>query len=728
MSAGAEGFAVQLRKIAEARGRERRARAIDELADSVGATGAAVPFLTRLAAADRHGRRLALEIALRLPLPLPAAVCRLLPQLLASPRFPAPLRINVAVQALRSVGPDDPLVADVLDGLVGGMNPFRAVERLTYLRHRLPGHPAVERKLGQLADSASIPCPRCDVRLPRAELVTHLWQEHKLLMDGSRARDPWKMIGDWLRDYARSGRRELLERSCELGQQIDPEGGLTRVHRLLLKAGLTDAEAEQNLTAQAEGRRASLCPHCYALVEPQHEPLPPPLSTATGKLAGHGYTVEVTDRYAFTRLFVATPADVLHEGAEPGHGLTARGRVLFHVGPLVLLALGLAVFLPPKVLPPLTPVALVLLVGFLLYLRECLARGPAEGPAHRAVDHAWEFIVPDLHRGGFAADDAAYLAGLAVTSIGVGAPARRERDLERLVKLTRKELARGNVPPGDCAALRCLEMDDALRLGRDPIPLLADEVAAGLTGELPLAYAEQLLEAWPGEARDQGQRARLRVLLCARAFEFGFTARDLQELGRVSPVVGQAYASEDLTGLARLRWLWDARPARLWHRNGIATTVFDLARYPGLGGQYLEERPDLLLFQPMSAGDDREAGSPILVCERAVVYRDIVINDPQTPIAVRARGGAAGGYEMTIGRRKLTFRDEPELLLRRLQGWVRFLFREVLPAAAAAAPKRTPFMLKPLLKQKTLLCPECGSPFLALRGEVGILTDAKVVR
>ena len=42
--------------------------------------------------------------------------------------------------------------------------------------------------------------------------------------------------------------------------------------------------------------------------------------------------------------------------------------------------------------------------------------------------------------------------------------------------------------------------------------------------------------------------------------------------------------------------------------------------------------------------------------------------------------------------------------------------------------KRTPAKLRPLLRQKTLLCPECGYSFLALRGEVGILTEAHAVQ
>jgi hypothetical protein len=721
-----EKFAEKLRKIAQARGRERRARAIDDLAESVKSANAAEPFLTRLTETDRHGQRLALEIALRLPLPLPESVCRLIQPALGSARFPVPLRLNVAAQVLRSLPADSPLVGDLLKAVTKGLAPPRAAERLRFIQQRVPGHAAVQWLSDELGKQAAIPCPRCDVKLQRSELVVHLWQVHRLLMEGSRARDPWKIIEDWLREYARNGRRELLERGCELGQQLDPAAGLTRVHRLLLKAGLTDEEAKENLTTQAEGRRASLCPHCYAMVPQPHEGLPAPLSSSRGRISGGGYTVEVSDRYVFTRLFVATPDEIIHEGPEPGLGLTQRGSVIFLIGPIVLLALGIAALLPLRLVPPLAPVALILLGALLLYLRLRLRHGPAMEATQRAVDHAWEMIVPELHRPNFIADDAAFLGSLAMTSIGLGSPATREKLLERVGKLTRKELLRAEVLAADLAALRCLELDDAIRAGRDPVPIFADELAGCLTGDLPLQYAEQLLEAWPNAARDQGQRARLRILICARAFEHGFDARDLQELGRISPLLGQAYASEDIKGLARLRWLWNAKPARLWQKNGSATTVFDLARYPALGGQFLESRPDLLLFQPMSAGDDREAGAPILICEGGIVYRDIVVSDPQTPIYIHYRTMmAVRGFDLYIDKRKIHFRQEPALLLKRLEGWVEFLFKQLLPGAKAIAGRRTPAKLRPLLKQKTMLCPECGNSFLALRGEVGILTDAQ---
>jgi DNA-directed RNA polymerase subunit RPC12/RpoP len=719
-------FADHLRRIAHAQGRERKSRAVEVLADSIASGNAAFPFLNRLADTDRNGQRLALEIALRLALPLSENVCRLLLPMLGSTHFAIPLRLNVGVQCLRSLAPASPVTGDVLRALIRTLSPPRAVERLRYIQHRLPGHTGVDRLCGELEKKAAIPCPRCGLRLQRPELVMHLWQKHRLLMEGNRVLEPWRLIASWLREYAETGKRALLERGSELAQQLDPEGGLTRVHRLLLSTGMSNDEAQANLTEQAESGRASLCPHCYALVHHEGEPLPPTLNISRGRITSHGYVVQVSDREIFTHLYVATPDKVIHSGIEAGLGLTVRGAILLLVGPLVLAAFLIALFLPPYLVAPLTPVSLLLLAALALCLR-LRSRRSASDPTNRAIDNAWEHLVPELEGIRSAGNEADFIARLAVTSIGLGTPNVRESYLERATSATWERVARGERSMQELTALRCLEMDDAVRMQRDPLSILAGEVAHSLSGALPIQYAEDLLEAWPNSARDRGQRARLRVLSCARAFESGLEPRDLQELGRLSPALGEIFASEDLAGLSRLRWVWESRSNRPWQKHGSATTVFDLARYPALGGQYLEQRPDLLLFQPMSAGSGSESGSPILICAEGVVYRNLVIDDPETPIAARpARKGA--GYDLIIGKKRLHFGQKPGLLERRLEGWVRFLFRDLLPSAMKRVDSGSPAKLREFRKQKTIQCPECGHSFLALRGDVGLLTDSEAER
>ena len=724
-----ELFADHLRRIALAKGRRNRARSIDELAASMQEANAVTPYLSRLCGTDKRGQHLSLEISLRLPVPLPEAVCRLLLPLVASDDFALPLRLNVAVRLLQSLPPDAALIVELLQKLIEDIPPTRAIERLRFFQQQLPDHTSIARFLSEYEKRSEIACPRCGTRLRRSELVSHLWQVHRLLMEGNRAREPWKLIEQWLRDYGRTGKKELLERSYELSQQLDAQNGLTRLHRLLLSSGLTDAEAQENLTAKAESRQACLCPHCYAMVPQEHCGLPKRMTVSRGRVTSHGYTIEVSDKFVFTHLLVATPEKILHEGTEPHRSLTRRGMVILQMGPMVSVALAVAILMPLKFFQPLTPVSLILLAALLIYLRIRLRVTSTHNPTHRAIDHAWQFLAPELHRPDFSKQDADFFASLAVTSIGFGSPKKREKTLERISKLTKASLSKVKLPTEDFAAVRSLEIVDAMQLGRDSIMMMANELSVTLDGNLPLAYAEQLLEAWPSETRDQGQRARLRVLVCTHAFDIGLEAHDMLELGQISPPLGQTYASEDLKGLSRLRKLWEMKPARAWNKNGSATSVFDLARYPGLGGQYLETRPDLLLFQPMSVGNEgREAGTPILICEEGIVYRDIIIKDPDTAISVRTNPAKPDKpYELIIGTRKLAFVQEPALLAKRLQGWARFLFLELLPAAREIERKRSPAKLRMFTRQKTQVCPECGNKFLALRGEVGIVTDAKAV-
>ena len=69
------------------------------------------------------------------------------------------------------------------------------------------------------------------------DMVRHLWEKHRLLMENGRAREPWDVIGQWVSEYLRSSRSDFLDRSCDLAQALDPVGGLARVHRLVLLGG-----------------------------------------------------------------------------------------------------------------------------------------------------------------------------------------------------------------------------------------------------------------------------------------------------------------------------------------------------------------------------------------------------------------------------------------------------------------------------------------------------------
>src|SRR3954468_7858066 len=92
-----------LRRIGAARDRGERAAALTTLADEADRHGAARYLLDRLLARGRIGQRFALEVASRLPTPLPTEHIHNLIALVENPRLPTRLRVPVAAQLIRSV-------------------------------------------------------------------------------------------------------------------------------------------------------------------------------------------------------------------------------------------------------------------------------------------------------------------------------------------------------------------------------------------------------------------------------------------------------------------------------------------------------------------------------------------------------------------------------------------------------------------------------------------------
>jgi hypothetical protein len=708
--AAVPGLRDYLRRIGTAAGRADRAAAFDDLARAAEATGAVVPLVQKLLAGDANGLRFALEVAARLTPPLPPEVIGPLAALVERSRFPTRLRVEVAATLIRSVHFQSPLVPRLIDALRKRVGNARAGNRLRRLAALVPPLEPLAAALAEVEAGSTSACPRCGVRLDADALVRHLWEQHRLLLETGRVREPWDVVGDRIADYRRTNEAEYLDRACDLAQALEPAEGLTRVHRLLLAAGSDDEEAHALLRADAQAKHGSLCPHCYTLIR-----LPPavpatPVLVGGGRVEGGGYRVELTDHYVFSRLTIDTPELRLEGGMEPGHALTRRGAVFLFAVPLMFMA-ALFAFMPRLFgIPPVVPVGGLLFTLVVAYLAVRNVWTDRRDPADRVVDHAWGRLVPRLMRAGVTPPEAAFVAGLALASRPHGDPGARAESLGRAADV----LSADRQAAAYATPVRLLQITDAMGPGFDELPAIANEVGLSFTGRLGLDHAEAVVKELRGDPTAATRRARLRVLVLAHAFRAGLEPQDLRTLGRLSPALGAAYASEDRDGLARLRLLWLYRPHRLWQRVGPATTVFDLARYPSLSENYLKQRPDLLLFQ--AAGGD---GSPILICEQGVVFRDELLTR-DTPVQVKARSLIrGGGYELSVGDRAFKFRDDPTPLAQRLRAWAEFLFDEFLPRARVLGRRRSAEG-DALIGQKSVTCPECRHAFLALAGEIGL--------
>jgi uncharacterized C2H2 Zn-finger protein len=702
---------------------DRRAAVVGALAPLAAQAG---PRLAAALASDGEpaARHLALAVLAHLPQPLDPSLLPPLRALLLDRRLPSEAQLDALAAVLPSTGPDSPLTLELLEKLVTGLSKNRSLDRLQQLEQRAGKGPALAVLSRRIEDQLRMTCPRCDIELRRPDMVQHLWDEHRLVLDGRRVRDPWSVVGDWLDEVKPDNEAEMLRRCRVVALRADPEHGLLHLQRALLYRRLYDPEVRAELLRDAAEQHAARCPWCYALVPVPREVPPLTVYHAHGWLAGDGYRVEVSERGLRTSLEVRTPDRLLYGGPEPQRRWTPGGATLLLVGPILLLALACACGLTDALAAPLWPVAGLLAVALVVYL---LVRADWRTPApdERALTYAWTLLAPRLHAGSFVPEDSAFLAGLARISSARHASLRAAL-LPGLLRRTENALAGGAAPPGHLAALRRLLIEDLAEAGEDPVPLVVEQLDRCFRGRLPLAFAERLLDGWEAGWWTRGNLARLRILLCDRAFEAGFEVRNLLDAGQNAPSLGAVLRAGDPFGLACLRLLWSLRPTRPWDRCGAASTAFELAADPEQEA-LLDSYPDLLLRQEepdwivvADGGKGRMGPAHILFCARGVVLQDVLFTDPPQPVEINRK---SVGYELVMGNAHFRSPGPVDDLALRMERWFRYAFHEFRPAVTPVQAWKAPDRAAILRSWGAVPCPECHRNLLPRVGDAGIPLD-----
>jgi hypothetical protein len=377
---------------------EKRQQAAESAAEAVAAAGAGPRLVLLLAAANPEAAsrptavHLALVLTARLPAPADPAVAQAVRPLLGDRHAPIEAREAAVAALLRTTGPDGPASRALLLAFTADTGKEAGIHRLTRLEQRVGQLPLIDDVCRELEDQIRMRCPRCSAELPKVLMVKHLWDEHRLVLEGRRVREPWRLIEDWLEDYRLERDPAVLTRCRELAARLDPKEGPAHLGRLLLRHGVDDAAARDQLLARARQQGASLCPHCYALVPPAEALPAADVSGPEGELAAGGYGVYVSDRWLIPWLTVETPQGVLRDGLQPGWRRSRAGLVLFVAVPLLLLMVGLMIAgLPPLLMLGAVAGAAVVFGG-ISYL--CW---PTMPPLEdRAVDAAWTILVPHL--------------------------------------------------------------------------------------------------------------------------------------------------------------------------------------------------------------------------------------------------------------------------------------------------------------------------------------------
>ena len=437
-----------------------------------------------------------------------------------------------------------------------------------------------------------------------------------------------------------------------------PLPALDRIAELHGTSGLRRAMAEEPAPPEevaplleiAAEHGAGLCPVCFAELAATVTPLPP-LDLANGRLSGDGYAVRLGSNAGVRTLTVSTP-----DLPPSPDGITLAPRTTATLA-ASLIVLGALLISPTHAMIALGLAATVYLGVLLPHLRH--------DPDEQAVEVAWQRLAPGLAEREHAVR---FLTRLCLASLGRGNAEQRVAVLANIVARAAGRAGGSNAELQLLAASQVLQVEDAIRLGRDAVAGVASLAATGFTGELSAEFAEFVVGAYLTRDRPAGDLLRLRILLLATAFETGLMPRDLATLWVAAPNLKRVMSVEPANRLALLHGLWRTRDAHAWHSVGHGDTVFDLARkLPRHAAGVLERFPDLLLsHRPERAVEDLIG--PVLICARGVAIGDHLLADPDAEVRLESRGRV-----LIFGRHRIEVRRPlPDDLPDTVSGWLQF--------------------------------------------------------
>lgn len=705
--------------------RRRRAAAMAALAGLLAgdeAAGRLLPLLVRRwtePAVRILARLLALEIVSCRPGAVAPEVIVMVMPLLSARELPNLARLRAAEALLKTTGKSGAKATEVLLAFVGQAGKLRAIDKLRQLEKRVGQAPAIDLLCARLEDQVRMDCPSCGAQLRRIDMVRHLWEGHRLILEGRRVREPWRVIEDWVVDYRLEKDPVLLERCRDLARKMDDQRGLERLQRLLLRHGVEDPEALRKYLQSAREQEAAVCPHCFELT-PFPQSTPPVLLTLSDEiLQGHGFRLQLTREGLFSKFVVERPDEHNAESAPLSGGFTWLGRFLLLAAPLTLLPFALLLWAFGLGWPLVLALTVTLGVGFVL-LGVFLSLWPSSLPGRdRLIDAAWTKVVPSLAEAEWTEQGGAFLGGLARSSLGRGRAAKREGMVK--LALTFLESTRLQTPRilPLLAALHRLAAEDQAQLGEDGVTYLAEQAARTFHDGLPLAFTEVLLGDLFGEASEsahaswsRGRLRRLQALLIERAIASGLEAADLVEMARVAPTFGAALGCNDLDRLAKMRLVWSMCGDQPWRRLGATATVFDLAHDVEEGEVALEAQADLLLVS-------RQSG--VVVGSDGVWFKDACFTTlPRQVEVISRRLYNEDGFDLIAGQHRFWFAQDPTDLADQLQQWLLFYFRDFAPKLAGEKQGSVTEAGRRLFASNVLSCPRCRREFVPGVGRLGL--------
>ncbi len=130
------------------------------------------------------------------------------------------------------VNPDGAEAVGLLRFYMGHASKKSAFALLNAWEQQVGSGAALRLLRAELQQHQLMHCPRCGISLRRQAMSVHLWDAHRLMLDGNHVRNPWTMIRGWLLTYREKPDLELWERCQDLAHDLDPQAGLAKLQQL----------------------------------------------------------------------------------------------------------------------------------------------------------------------------------------------------------------------------------------------------------------------------------------------------------------------------------------------------------------------------------------------------------------------------------------------------------------------------------------------------------------
>jgi hypothetical protein len=589
----------------------------------------------------------------------------------------------------------------------------RALQKLLHLEQRFGHSPAIDVVCREFEDELRMSCPRCPTELKKKEMVAHLWDEHRLFLDGQRVREPWRVIEDWVVDYGLEKDPYVLQRCRELALRDDPHTGLARLQRLLYSRGLRDRELLNELRTQVRARQATLCPHCCALVPVEVLPGVQPLTLDAASLDGYGYHLEISERGIVPALEIETPDAIIYRGREPGRGLTRVGGIVLLAGPLAAGTYSAINWYTNQELP--VPVVLSMALGLGLFTAGLMYLvWPKPRPAkERLVKAAWKLLVPEMLEEKMNRRAWSFLHGLAELSDEID-PSLLNRDLVLDCCEQASEAALT-----DTAARACLATLSSGYLAhqrtrrKDPFPFILALAGECFKGKLPLSFLSDLLTNFHAAERSAWPKSdlhRLPILLANLAFSADVDIDDWLNMGRAFPVLSDVLQLEQRWHWLQFHTLYKLRLDHPWSKIGAAATMLEMAEAPDEYEELLAYYPDMLLYVEKAN---------LVVGTRGVWIEGVCIASFSSGTEVASQA-VSGGYDLQVGYLRIRCSENPRPHLQEIESWLRYYFITFVSTVPVTARPMTESRHR-MWQLSKMTCPECDRPLVPCLGDLGVM-------